>query len=165
MSDTAVIDNVTNACNAVEIPCESADYRLVAVTGQGKHLPKIDDAIKETGQITAQQREQVKILTGRQANVRQERQKMISPRLWIRRTLACWLVRMNQSHKRVDCEPFLGIRAGLHTAIISQECVEKKEARRQCPDRVRRSRSCQGSQDRGYAHERKKDQQGRLERL
>ena len=92
MSDTAVIGNVTKTCNAVEIPCESVQHcRLVAMTREGKRLPKIDDAIKETGQIIAQQREQVKKLTGRQANVRQEQQTMISPRSWIRRTLACWL--------------------------------------------------------------------------
>ena len=89
ISDAAVIDNVTNACNAVEIPCESVQrYRLVAVPREGKRLPKIDDAIKERVQIFAQQREQVKTLIGRQANVRQGRQTMILPRSWIGRTSA-----------------------------------------------------------------------------
>lgn len=91
ISDSVVIDNVTNACTAVEIPCESDQrYRLVAGTREDV-LPKIDDAITETGRIFAQQRERVRILTGRQANVRQERRTMISPHSWIKQTLACWL--------------------------------------------------------------------------
>lgn len=91
MSDAVVIDNVTKACNAVEIPCESVQRYRVAATREGYRLPKVDDAITETGQTIAQQREQVKILIGRQANVRQEQRTMTSPRSWIRRTLACWL--------------------------------------------------------------------------
>jgi hypothetical protein len=92
ISDTAVTDNVTKACSAVDIPCESVQgYQLVALTRESKCLPKNDDAVTETGQIIAQQREQVKILTGRQANVRREQRTLISPRSWIRRTLACWL--------------------------------------------------------------------------
>lgn len=77
-SDTAVIDNVTRACSAVEKPCECDQrFQRVNVTREEELLPKNSDAITETGQTIAQQREQVRIRTGRQANARQERQMMI----------------------------------------------------------------------------------------